>query len=135
MQRCSAATRPADLQANCSEPVPPELLSRLTGTQLVPLKPQQCLILAHAHLLPVAAGALWVDHLALRFAPGGAGSFRSADGAEAPAGTPTLFHAHRGTAWATNVTVQGDGAAPCSGVALHRSSEALFAGARPPPSR
>lgn len=57
------------MQGNCSSTtVPQQMLDKTTGAPLMKLEAQQCVILAHDHLLPVGGAEIWISNLFLRYA-------------------------------------------------------------------
>lgn len=85
------------LQGNCNDPPPDELVKHITGTELLPLKPGQCLLTTDASLMNVEHGNMWLDGVYVR-----------------QKHTDSYYQSlisvgRKGTLWMTSVTLQGDG--------------------------
>lgn len=115
------------MQGNCTTPPAEEFLTALSGAAMLPLKPGQCIILAHEHIAPLAAGALWWDNMYLRFAGMRSTAFAGESSRRSTA--PMLFHSHGGRAWVTNTTIQGDGSSPCGAIVIYPNAALQFVGA------
>lgn len=120
----------ACMQGNCTTPPTEQFTEGLVGAELLPLKPGQCLVLAHEHVVPMAAGTIWWDNMYLRFAGMRQTSFAGESSRRSTA--PMLFHSHGGRAWVTNTTIQGDGTSACGGVVIYPNAALQFVGAPPP---
>jgi hypothetical protein len=107
------------MQGNCERAPPEELVNDISGTELLPLKPKQCLLIAGESLMNVEQGDLWLDGLYVRQ--------RSAE---------TIYSSlisvgGQGSLWMTSVTLQGDGdgVANCQQCALDVTSQLYAEGA------
>lgn len=111
------------LQGNCSSPPPSDLVpgdarDASAAQPLLPLRPQQCLILLDSPFLRAPASAsLWLDGLYLRLQRNStaAGAAAGAAAAAAPvvvdvveAAEPGPQHAAQRGLWLTETVVQGD---------------------------
>lgn len=115
------------MQGNCTTPPTKQFTEGLAGADLLPLKPGQCLILAHEHIAPMAAGAIWWDNMYLRFSSMRSNTFSGESSRRSTA--PMLFHSHGGYTWVTNTTIQGDGSSACGGIVIYPNAKLQFVGA------
>jgi hypothetical protein len=76
----------------------------MSGAELLPLKPNQCIILSTHGVLPLSQGECWLDNVYFRYA-----QESSVDPTSANRAPPAPLHLHGGNSFVTNVTIQGDG--------------------------
>lgn len=98
------------VQGNCSEPFPQEIVDKLSGSDLLPQKPGQCLVAFFGNAIEITsenAHKLWIDGM----------YFRQHPMEDPPNSESTILSIDRSTfgapldtapsVWMTNVTMQG----------------------------
>lgn len=85
------------MQGNCTKEPPSGVALQLAGPELLPRRPNQCLLVVSGDTLDVASGHAWFDNLYFRVRSTGAD------------GDPAVLTAHQfANLWMTGITVQGD---------------------------
>lgn len=109
-------------QGRCEAEPSASFISRLSGEDLLTVKPNQCVIISSQAVLPLAEGQVWLDNVYFRFST-------SSIGEQTVAATPPApLHLHSGEGYITNVTIQGDGESQVAGFWVFPSGSVLMIG-------
>lgn len=99
------------MQGNCTDAPSQKILSAISGADLVPLAPGQCLVLLSGGVgLAAQPSSLWLHNLYLRFTE--SNSTSSSDGGA------VILTLTGGSTWCEQVTLQGDGTSAVRGASV-----------------